>query len=364
MKYSSEDVKKIFNDAGCTLLSTEYKNNKTPMKYICNCGQENVISLYSFSMGRRCKECGKKKSIESRRVHTKESVQKYFENNGCTLLSTYKGYHDPLDYICKCGNSSKIRYADFLRGQRCMECKKTTLRSKFSYTYDEVFNMFKSNGNLLLSEEYINSEKKLKYICDCGNIDEKTLKKYLVGQRCQKCANKKTGEAQKRDFNEIRDFFTMKSCVLLETKVTYQGVNIPMNYICVCGNKSRISYSNFKKGQRCYECKLRRMSGENHPNWNPEITDEERKIKRNYPEYKQWILKVYKRDNFICQVCQTKGETLNAHHIYNYSEHKSLRTELSNGITLCEKCHKTFHKTYGYRKNNLQQLNEFLLKIN
>ena len=34
-----------------------------------------------------------------------------------------------------------------------------------------------------------------------------------------------------------------------------------------------------------------------------------------------------------------------------------------NGITLCEKCHKEFHKTYGYKNNNIKQLKEFLNAI-
>ena len=53
---------------------------------------------------------------------------------------------------------------------------------------------------------------------------------------------------------------------------------------------------------------------------------------------------------------------LNAHHLINYTANKKLRLDKSNGITLCEMCHKKFHSKYGNKNNNKQQLDEFLQK--
>ena len=55
-------------------------------------------------------------------------------------------------------------------------------------------------------------------------------------------------------------------------------------------------------------------------------------------------MSVFKRDNFTCQKCGIVGRELNAHHIKPYAKYKELRYELSNGITLCEDCHKLVHK--------------------
>lgn len=78
--------------------------------------------------------------------------------------------------------------------------------------------------------------------------------------------------------------------------------------------------------------------------WNPEISETKRVTSRQYNEYFNWRNDVYKRDNYICQHCGIRGGDLNAHHIIPFSKDKSLRTEISNGITLCKKCHKKEHE--------------------
>lgn len=104
-------------------------------------------------------------------------------------------------------------------------------------------------------------------------------------------------------------------------------------------------------------------SGQGNPTYNPLLDDERRMKKRNIDGYQEWIRQVFKRDNYTCQCCgDNKGHNLNAHHILNYSEFEELRTEIDNGITLCDECHKNFHKTYGYKHNNQNQLNNFINK--
>ena len=114
-----------------------------------------------------------------------------------------------------------------------------------------------------------------------------------------------------------------------------------------------------------YECYSDYMSkylvGENNPNYDPSISQEDREIRRNFDGYAYWRREVYKIDSYTCQCCgDDKGSNLVAHHILNYSQHKELRTDINNGITLCKICHKEFHDTYGYRNNNQEQLNEFI----
>ncbi len=68
---------------------------------------------------------------------------------------------------------------------------------------------------------------------------------------------------------------------------------------------------------------------------------------RNTEEYKTWRKSVFMRDDFICQCCHKKGGELEAHHLRPYSKFKEQRFDIANGITLCKKCHKAWHKKFG-----------------
>ena len=63
----------------------------------------------------------------------------------------------------------------------------------------------------------------------------------------------------------------------------------------------------------------------------------------NDPIYKEFRLKVLKRDKYTCQMCKKKGRQarLNVHHIMKWSSAASLRYDIDNGITLCSGCHKS-----------------------
>jgi 5-methylcytosine-specific restriction endonuclease McrA len=65
-------------------------------------------------------------------------------------------------------------------------------------------------------------------------------------------------------------------------------------------------------------------------------------MRRDYsdPVYKDWRIKVYKRDKFTCQMpgCKCK-KRLNAHHIQKWASASTLRYDVDNGLTLCKNCH-------------------------
>lgn len=106
----------------------------------------------------------------------------------------------------------------------------------------------------------------------------------------------------------------------------------------------------------------RDMSGENSPNWRPWITPEEREQRRDMYQQKLWRDKVYARDEYACKCCgDSRGGNLHAHHVIPHSADRGLAWEVWNGLTMCETCHTSFHKQYGYTKCTKQDLFDFIL---
>ena len=103
----------------------------------------------------------------------------------------------------------------------------------------------------------------------------------------------------------------------------------------------------------------KRQVGSNNPAWKGGISTPNNLI-RHSVEYRLWREAVYKRDNWTCQKYGIVGNRLVAHHIKNFSKYPELRFSIDNGITLSRKAHEQFHKKYGKRNNNREQLIEFL----
>jgi len=58
-------------------------------------------------------------------------------------------------------------------------------------------------------------------------------------------------------------------------------------------------------------------------------------------EAEDWRKAIFARDDYTCQMCGIRGGRLEADHIKPFAYFSELRFELSNGRTLCRKCHDT-----------------------
>ena len=133
--------------------------------------------------------------------------------------------------------------------------------------------------------------------------------------------------------------------------------------ICECGNIVNVRAGQLQNGgtKSCGCLHKDRTSEthakEKHPNWKGGITDTYTTI-RTCVAYKNWRFSVFKRDSFTCQKCNQLRGNINAHHIVPFStimEEHNITTlveaeacealwDVSNGITLCKKCHRKEHK--------------------
>lgn len=85
-----------------------------------------------------------------------------------------------------------------------------------------------------------------------------------------------------------------------------------------------------------------RLQGISEDDWKEYASTKQQRIYTSQ-EYKEWRLAVYKRDKFTCRMCDYKGQSINAHHIYPKSKYPERTFDVTNGITLCVNCH---YQTY------------------
>ena len=148
----------------------------------------------------------------------------------------------------------------------------------------------------------------------------------------------------------------------------WDGKDSRIEGVCAFCNNSFLSYGTYARkfcSRRCYwdslkgrppvavivddkekERRKQRMMGNKNPMWKGGDSDKERR-NRNY---KSWRIKVFKRDEYICQDCGyyngngDKRRDLNAHHLVPWIDSLELRYVVDNGVTLCVPCHIKRHQ--------------------
>lgn len=293
VEYVREQVNKHSN---CELLSTEYINNQTKLKFRCNCGNVFERAFPQFMKYKKmCRECSSKNRVDSRRLSDKQVSDILDTFNLRIDNDKYKGLNKPLSVIDERGFKFRVRIADLRQGK-----KPTIFSVRNPYLHDNIRLTIKSKA-----EGY-----------------------------------------------SVKGIFINKG----NPHVTIQ---------CTKGHEYTTNIFDFEQGKRCYRCYRENNVGENHPQYNPNLTDEER-LKNRYQLYgvnaRNWSKEVYKRDFYRCVICQSRKD-IEAHHLDSWDSHVESRFDINNGVTLCSTCHKNFHIKYGYGDNTRAQFREYALSL-
>jgi len=269
-------------------------------------------------------------------------VKEAFEKEGYVLLTeVYKNNKQKLDYICPKGHEHNISWDSWKSGSRCAYCAGVVKKD-----IEFVRSAFKNEGYTLLTNEYINSNQKLEYICPKGHKHSISWRAwYHQGSRCWYCFG-----TPRESFRAVAKMFEKENYKLLTTD--YLCSKQKLSYICSEGHRHSITLSDWKGGHRCPTCHAIRLSisrlGQNNPSWKGGISCE--------PYCDVWLDKDFKesikeRDNYICQnpdCWQRDGKAgiLNIHHIdYNKKNCKP-----SNLITVCKSCNSSANKDREWHK--------------
>ena len=175
-KLTYEYVKSKFEEEGYELLSTEYINNRTKLKYKCPNNHIHDITFHKFIKGRRCPYCLK-------RVRYKQKdVEILIKLEGWKLLDIYK--HSKLKVKCSCPKNH-VQYKSLAAFKKCRKCE---ICDNTVITLDYVTNYFSKFKYVLLSTSYSDAHSKLVYRCPIGHVHSMSWSNFLQVKRCPTCA--------------------------------------------------------------------------------------------------------------------------------------------------------------------------------
>lgn len=127
------------------------------------------------------------------------------------------------------------------------------------WTYEMVKEYVEKEGYLLVSTEYKNMREKLNMICPKGHnvwISFDCFQR--MGVRCAICSREQSGLKRRTSFEEVKKTIeSVKGYTLLSTEY------IPKRKLKIkheCGNEYEVSLSDFKSGNRCPICQIKKIA--------------------------------------------------------------------------------------------------------
>lgn len=166
-------------------------------------------------------------------------------------------------------------------------------------------------------------------------------RKHCSKETKEKISLSKRGKKQTKEHIEKRINARKTNDTLKQTDLTKEKIRKSKT-----GQKFTLEHKlNISKG----------TSGKNNWNWKGGVSSLRLKIWKT-DKYKEWRLKIFKKNNYLCQICFS-NKRLEAHHIKTFAEiineYKISTVEeaskcielwlLENGITYCKKCHLKLH---------------------
>ena len=351
-------------------------NSIIPKKVCSKCGQEKPVTEFYKRKDSKdgytgvCKFCKdkSKQCIKKCQYCGDEFIANYKNAKYCEVCryEPLKNKTEIIDgvkfKICKSCNNKKP-LSDFFKNKTKSDGYENLCKTCRTKQRNKYFKICK-----LCGESFYTSDKDAIY---CSRKCNHIVQQNRIVFNCDICG--KETEIRKSAYNKSEHHYCSDECRYIGQSKFCSGENHP-NYDRVtvkceiCGKPKEVNKYDYKIKNHFYcsrKCadKGRTIfcSGENSPLYDKSKTQEEREQFRLINGYSEFIKGVYERDNYTCVCCgDDKGGNLNAHHLNGYNWDKEHRTDINNGVTLCEDCHKEFHNIYGYVNNTEEQFEEFM----
>lgn len=153
-----------------------------------------------------------------------------------------------------------------------------------------------------LKSEYLGWSHRVEYQCRCGRSASAYPAVLSRGGGCKQCASDQRGKSKRIPESLVKAEMEKNGDEYHSSY--YKKGALRVKYNCsLCGNNADVLWQNYRKGQKCGGCRKLQFSGENNPNWNPNLSDDDRGQDGRYDEgYSAWARRVKKRDGFCANL--------------------------------------------------------------
>jgi hypothetical protein len=236
LKITIEYCRQLAESKKYKCLSTEYKNNRTKIKWQCN--KNHIFDMALTNMkdfNQSCPECGGSKKL------TIEQCQKVAEAEGGRCLSKgYKNGKTKMLWECKNGHTWRSPFQDVKKGDWCAKCSGTN-----KATIEDCQEEAKKRGGKCLSEKYKHNKDNLWWECAYGHKWQANLMNVRANKTwCPECQDNFKGT-----LDECQKMAEAKGGKCLSTE--YVGCGEQMWWECSNGHKWSATASSISSSSWC-----------------------------------------------------------------------------------------------------------------
>ncbi|PWW20220.1 hypothetical protein DFO73_11634 [Cytobacillus oceanisediminis] len=258
LKYTIEDAKEIFKQAGLLLTEKEYKNFNEEMSYECiDCGYKDKKSLSVAKVGKGCPKCAGILPLDL------NEVRNLFSENQLLLKENeYANARTPMKYLCLvCGYIGDKTVSNLRAGKGCKKCANIQNANNQRLLYTDVKKIIQGKGWKLVSETYESNRATIELRCPAGHEVFMNLNNFNSDKGCRKCSG-----LEKPSLDVRKSVFLNLNLKLLDNE--YKNSNTPLTYECQeCGYIGYKTYKSAKNGFGCLACSPASAGEEKIANW-------------------------------------------------------------------------------------------------
>ena len=243
-KYNIEDVRAKFLECGYTLTSTEYKNTKSKISFVCNkhidFGEQ--YTTFAYLIGPRksnclCKICQNENGRPHRRF-SEEKARKLCEERGFEFIGLkFENYSNGsnrsiIQFVCNKHKDKGVQEVVSYSMKKNKGCKYCAGLCKTTKDFIKELN----DPNIELLEDYKGAFTKIKCFCKIHNVEWMVRPDNLrSGCRCPECKRQRKHNSQVRTTEEYIAELKMSN-PNIELLEPYKTANEKLRFRCTIHN--------------------------------------------------------------------------------------------------------------------------------